>query len=103
MTVVTHAGNAPLNDEWTLTVQPGAAEVTFTNAAEDEPSLKLTGVGGFTEIVVNGRGRIVLADSVARPELVKAGSGWPCLIPGLQTVTVTGATTWSLTFKNLYL
>jgi hypothetical protein len=103
MSVVTHAGNAPLNDRWVLTFIPGAAEVTFTNAAEDEPPLKFTGVGGFSEVVVNGRSRVVLADTVAHPEIVKAGSGWPCLVPGAQTVTVTGSSNWSLTFKNLYL
>lgn len=103
MSVIDNPGNAPLNDRWVLWFEPSADEVTFANAAEDEPALKLTDLTGISDVVVNCRGRIVVADNVSHPELVKPGSGWPMLIPGEQTVTVTGAANWQLTFKALYL
>lgn len=103
MSVVSNPGNAPVNDSWVLWFEPSGDEVTFTNAAEDEPPLKFTGVSGFADVVVNCRGRIVLADGVSHPEKVKPGSGWPMLVPGDQTVTVTGAANWQITFKALYL
>lgn len=101
--IVTNPGNAPGNDRWELTFTPGAGEVAFANAAENEPPLKFWGLAGVGTVRVNGRSRTVLADGAARPTLVKPGSGWPCLIPGDQTVTVSGAASWSLTFKALYL
>lgn len=103
MSIVDNPGNAPLNDRWVLWFEPAADEVTFTNAAEDEPPLKFTGLTGISDVVVNSRGRIVIADGDSRPELVKPGSGWPMLVPGEQDVTVTGANNWQITFKALYL
>lgn len=101
--IVTNPGNAALCDRWELTFAPAGGDVVFANAAESEPPLVFTNLAGLSTVVVNGRSRTVLGNGAARPGLVKPGSGWPCLIPGDQTVTVTGAATWTLTFKALYL
>lgn len=93
MTTVHHAGSAPLNPKWLLTITDPGVTVVFANATDvGEPPLVLADCSSYSELVVDGEARTVLADDVATPGLVQAGSGWPMLLPGDNSVTVTGGT-----------
>lgn len=101
--VVDNPGTARLCFEWTLTATATGSTVRFTNASEDEPPLTLTGVTTGHVVVAYGHDRTVTDNGADAPALVAPGSGWPALLPGSNSITVTGATVWTLTYTPLYL
>lgn len=101
MPTVTNNGNTD-SHKWTLTVTATAATVKFVNDTESEPALVLTGVTVGHVVVVDGSARTVTDNGVAAPALIAAGSGWPALLPGENTLTVTGGT-GTFTFHPLYI
>jgi hypothetical protein len=99
-TVLVNAGAAP-TDRYVLVATVTTAPVVFSNAADDEPGLTLTGVTGV--VTIDGRARTVTSSGgVDLYGSLVAGSGWPVLAPGSNTLTLTGAT-GALTYRPAYL
>lgn len=100
-TLIANPGNAPLNDRWVMTLTPTAGTIRIHQAAQDEPDLVIDGTG-VSELVVTGYDRAVFDGPTYDIGRVQPGSGWMQLVPGNQTITVTGAT-YTLSFPALYL
>jgi hypothetical protein len=100
VTTVNNIGNAECR-RWHLTLVPSATTVTFFNAAIDEPALVLVNVTGAL-VMIDGYGHNINMDGLSAYQLVAPGSGWPFLMPGLNTVTLTGAT-GTLQFNPVYI
>jgi phage-related protein len=100
-TIIANLGNAPVNDRWSMVLTTSGSTVTITNGASGEPPLVID-TSGVAELTLDGYQRTLFADSVQSPFLVTPGSGWMQLVPGNQSVTVTGAT-GTLTYTTLYL
>lgn len=100
-TVIANLGNAPTNDSWSMVLTPSGSTVKVTNGASGEPPLVID-TTGVSELTLDGYQRTLFADSVQSPFLVTPGSGWMQLVPGNQSVTVSGAT-GTLTYVPLYL
>lgn len=93
------AGSAP-SDRYLLTVTVDAAPVVFSIGGNN-PALTLTDVTGV--VLADGRNRTVTDDDgVDRYGHLAAGSGWPVLFPGSNTVALTGGTA-TLTYRPAYL
>lgn len=99
-TDVTNPGHTT-TDRYTVELVVTGDPVTFANDADSEPDLTLTGVTGT--VILDGRNRTVVDDDGA--DLyghLAAGSGWPVLAPGINPLTLTGAT-GTLTYRPAYL
>lgn len=86
-------GDGP-TDRWELDLTPTGGSVTFANLDDDEPALGLVDVSGG--VLVDGRGHDVTGTAT-----LGAGHGWPVLLPGENTLSLTGAT-GLLTYRPAY-
>lgn len=99
-TDVTNLGHEP-TDRYTVELDATGDPVTFANSADGEPDLTLTDVSGT--VILDGRLRTVVdGDGADLYGHLAAGSGWPVLAPGINELTLTGAT-GTLTYRPAYL
>ncbi len=84
-----------------MVLTPSGSTVTVTNGAISEPPLVIDATG-VAELTLDGYQRTLFADGAQSPFLVTPGSGWMQLVPGDQSVTVSGAS-GTLTYTTLYL
>lgn len=97
VTVETSDGDAP-SDRWSLTLTRTGAASSFDVAEDEEPGLSLE--AGSSTLVLDGRAKtIVEGSTVIYP--VAPASGWPMIVDGTNTITLTGAT-GSLTYRPAF-
>lgn len=81
-------------DRWELDLTVSASSVTLANASDDEPTLGLVDASGT--VLLDGRTHDVTGSAALGP-----GYGWPVLVPGVNTLTLTGAT-GDLTYRPAF-
>ena len=102
---VIDAGTVDLNWRWTLTCTPAGSVVRIYNPvdiAAGEPGLTLRDVAGIAEIVADATARTVTGDGDNIYHLIEAGSGWPPLFAGANTITIEGITAGQFDYTPLY-
>ena len=102
MPTINNPGNAPLCFQWELTIVASGSTIVVTNVDEDEPPLVLSGITTGHTIVIDGEARTVTDNGSSAPNKVQPGSGWPALLPGPNSMTISGGT-GTFTFTPLYL
>lgn len=97
-TAVTNDGDAT-SDRWTLELTRTGSASSIENDEDSEPGLSL--VAGSSTLDLDGRARTILDAGNDAYGQLSPGSGWPILVAGTNTLTVTGASA-SLTFRPAY-
>lgn len=101
MTAVTVAGDRPTN-HWVLTLTATATTARIDVDTDPEPPLSLHGFAVGDTLVLDGEAHTFTSQGSPLPAGIDPGSGWPRLWPGVNNITVTGAT-GSLAYRPVYL
>jgi hypothetical protein len=96
-TIVESDGDAP-SRRWSLELARTGAAVSFDVDEDEEPGLSLS--AGSSTLALDGRAKTITeAGTVIYP--VEPGSGWPTIVDGTNTITLTGAT-GTLVYRAAY-